>query len=162
MPDTCSIIIQSPLGLIELTATNDRLVSIRIMPAETAVVTDDAPLLREAGAQLAAWFEGRLRIFDLPLEPLSSPRGELLRAAIAAIPYGDSLSYGAVARTIGSGPRAIGQACRRNPFPIVIPCHRVIGSAGSIGYYSGGEGIVTKLWLLNHESRQAKGSKWAG
>jgi len=71
------------------------------------------------------------------------------------------MSYGALARTIASGPRAMGQACRRNPFPLVIPCHRVIGSAGSIGYYSGGNGIATKLWLLEHESKRQKDSPWA-
>jgi methylated-DNA-[protein]-cysteine S-methyltransferase len=161
MPDTRSTIVESPLGPIEVRVRNNQVTSIRI-GAPDSVITDDTPLLREARVQLAAWFEGKLRTFDLPLEPLTSPRGELLRMAIAAIPYGESLSYGVVARTIGSGPRAVGQACRRNPFPIVIPCHRVIGSAGSIGYYSGGDGIATKLWLLNHESKQAKGSKWAG
>ena len=75
----------------------------------------------------------------------------MLRDAIRAIPYGAQRSYGAVARTIDSGPRAIGQACRRNPMPIVIPCHRVTATGG-IGFYSGGKGVETKIWLLQHES----------
>ena len=74
-------------------------------------------------------------------------------ARIRGIPIGETLSYGALARIAGSAPRAIGQACARNPFPIVIPCHRVVGSGGMIGHYSGGKGIATKIWLLDHERR---------
>ena len=152
MPETSISLIESPIGLIELMAEQDQLVSIRIC-AEATRPTDETPPLRETRRQLDAWFQGRLKDFDLPLAPFKSARGEELRAAITAIPYGDSLSYGALARIAQSGPRAIGQACRRNPFPIVIPCHRVIGSNGSIGHYSGGQGIATTLWLLDHESK---------
>ena len=67
--------------------------------------------------------------------------------------------YGAIARMIGSSPRAVGQACRRNPFPIVVPCHRVVGAGGAIGYYSAGEGVATKRWLLAHENGD---ETWAG
>ena len=115
---------------------------------------DDAPrlanadALRAAAEQLEAYFAGERRDFDLPLAPLSTPRGEVLRAAIVAVGYGETASYGEVARAIGSSPRALGQACRRNPFPIVIPCHRITGGAG---HYSAGDGLVTKNWLLNHE-----------
>jgi len=70
-----------------------------------------------------------------------------------AIPPGETISYGALARIAGSSPRAIGQACARNPFPIVVPCHRVVGSGGAIGHYSAGRGIITKSWLLDHERR---------
>jgi len=111
------------------------------------------PLIQEALDQLSAWFQGRLHEFDLPLEPLTSPRGEAHRAAIRNIGYGSTASYGELARALGSSPRAVGQACRRNPLPIIIPCHRVVGAGGSIGHYSAGEGIKTKLWLLQHEGR---------
>jgi methylated-DNA-[protein]-cysteine S-methyltransferase len=140
----------SPIGPILLHAEDGVLVSIHIA-AELG--GDEDPLLDEAAAQLSAWFAGRLHQFDLPLAEPGTPRGAAHRDAIAAIPFGDTASYGALARSIGSSPRAVGQACRRNPFPIVIPCHRVIGAAGSIGYYSGGAGIPTKLWLLEHERR---------
>ncbi|WEK44526.1 MAG: methylated-DNA--[protein]-cysteine S-methyltransferase [Candidatus Sphingomonas colombiensis] len=115
---------------------------------------DDAPhlasadALRAAAEQLEAYFAGERRDFDLLLAPASTPRGGVLRAAIAAVGYGETASYGEVARAIGSSPRALGQACRRNPFPIVIPCHRIIGGAG---HYSAGDGLPTKNWLLNHE-----------
>ena len=144
--------LQSPIGPILVSASDAALTSVRIGRADT----DENPnaLLREALAQLRGWFEGRLTLFDLPLEPLTSPRGEAHRAAIVAIPYGDTASYGELARRISSGPRAVGQACQRNPFPIIVPCHRVLGARGAIGNYTGGEGVKTKLWLLEHEQRK--------
>ena len=145
----------SPIGPILLCSEGDRLTSIRIGLSGPDRTGGD-PLLREAAAQLAAWFDGRLTEFDLPLAPPHSPRGAAHRDAIASIPFGETASYGARARMIGSLPRAIGQACRRNPYPIVIPCHRVIAAGGAIGYYSGGEGIITKRWLLEQERRLAQ------
>ena len=123
----------------------------RLRQVEGTVDVSDVPVLGEALAQLSAWFAGELTQFDLPLAEPDTPRGAAHRQAIADIPYADTASYGAIACMIGSSPRAVGQACRRNPFPIVIPCHRVIGAGGSIGYYSGGAGVATKLWLLQHE-----------
>lgn len=147
-------ILPSPVGPILLSAEGDRLESIRI-GGNGRDESSDSALLREAAAQLSAWFAGTLFRFDLPLAPPDSPRGAAHREAIAAIPYGETASYGVLARLIGSSPRAVGQACRRNPFPIVIPCHRVIAAGRAIGYYSGGEGIATKLWLLERERRVA-------
>lgn len=149
-----AVLPSSPIGPILLRAEGDRLVSIRI-GAESDVKSDGLPILREALAQLSAWFSGGLTRFDLPLADPQTPRGAAHRHAIAAIPYADTASYGAIARMTGSSPRAVGQACRRNPFPIIIPCHRVISAGGTIGYYSGGAGIATKLWLLEHEQRIA-------
>ena len=146
-------IIATPVGPVRIVEGEDALISITIRPTESSESAADTPLLREAAAQLLAYFDGRLARFDLPLAPLRSPRGEALRAAICDIGYGETLSYGALARVAGSAPRAIGQACARNPFPIVVPCHRVTGAGGALGHYSGGEGVKTKAWLLNHEAR---------
>jgi methylated-DNA-[protein]-cysteine S-methyltransferase len=76
-----------------------------------------------------------------------------LRQAICGVPAGYPMTYGELARRIGSAPRAIGQACARNPLPIVVPCHRIIASSGA-GHYSAGRGLVTKSWLLAHESKE--------
>lgn len=150
-------LLHAPIGAIAIDEDGARLLGISILFGEMRAATSDKPapgsLLAEVARQLEAYFERRLDIFDLPLMPLRSTRGEALRAAIAAIPLGETLSYGALARIAGSGPRAIGQACARNVYPIVIPCHRVIGSGGAIGHYSGGDGIITKRWLLEHERR---------
>ncbi len=73
---------------------------------------------------------------------------------MSRIPYGETLSYGGVADEIGSSPRAVGTACGKNPIPIIIPCHRIVGNGGALVGYSGGEGVETKRYLLAHESSQ--------
>jgi len=148
--------VPTPVGVILIQEDGRQLVSLRILAVGEGVPESIGPpaagtLAGEAARQLTTYFETGPLQFDLPLRAAASPRGEALRRAIAAIPVGETLSYGAVARMAGSAPRAVGQACARNPFPIVIPCHRVVGSGGAIGHYSGASGVVTKLWLLNHE-----------
>lgn len=145
----------SPIGAIIVTADEEQLLAIRLggtaVRSTAPAQEPDGPLLAEAVGQLQAWFDHRLKIFDLPLAQSRTARGAELREAICSIGYGDTASYGEVARKASSGPRAIGQACRRNPFPIIVPCHRVLGAAQAIGHYSGGDGVETKRWLLLHE-----------
>ena len=111
-------------------------------------------LVAEAVRQLRAYFVKSLADFDLPLGPAASARGEVLRAAIVAIPAGETLSYGALARLAQSGARAVGQACAQKS----LPDHRSVPPGGrqrrrAIGHYSGANGIITKRWLLDHERR---------
>lgn len=145
--------IATPIGMVAIRGDEAVITSITIEPGNAAEVESGGKILRKAATQLRAYFAGTLTVFDLPLIPASTARGQALRAGIAAIPFGETLSYGALARQLGSGPRAIGQACARNPYPIVIPCHRVLAAQGQLGAYSGGEGPKTKQWLLNHERR---------
>lgn len=156
---TCHII-ASPIGALAISATDNALQSIDMLGASAEPDTTDHPLLKEAARQIAAYFVGRLQHYDLPLEPASTKRGNELRAAVVAIPYGEAASYGEVARRADSGPRAIGRVCSHNPLPLVVPCHRVIAAGGKIGYYSGGDGIPTKRFLLIHENKQ-EASQWA-
>jgi methylated-DNA-[protein]-cysteine S-methyltransferase len=143
----------SPIGTILIDCDDRWLLTVSIRPdLDLAQQIMPNALARAAAEQMRAYFAGELTSFDLPVKPLASPRGEALRAAICAIPYGSTLSYGGVAHAVDSGPRAIGQACRRNPLPIIVPCHRVTASGGAIGYYSGGKGVETKTWLLHHEA----------
>ncbi|MGF7148334.1 methylated-DNA-[protein]-cysteine S-methyltransferase [Sphingomonas zeicaulis] len=146
--------IATSIGAILIEGDDDRLSGIRILPLRHVSLSAASmpKAVAEAAAQLAAYFANRLTDFDLPLAPASTLRGLALRDAIIAIPYGETLSYGALARSAGSAPRAIGQACARNPFPIIVPCHRVLGSGGQLGTYSAGDGPITKRWLLDHES----------
>lgn len=146
----------TPVGRITIIVAGDRLARVHIGTGDDdAGDRDDTPdaLVGEALMQLSAWFEGRLDRVELPLAPAPTPRGEHLRAAIGAVPRGETASYGAVAHAACSSPRAVGQACARNPFPILIPCHRIVGAAGSLDRYSAGEGSVTKRWLLAHERK---------
>jgi len=151
-------ILRSPIGPIMLRCDGTHLVSVDLLARdrEESIAPCEAPpgsIAAEAVRQLGAYFADGHSAFDLPLAPLQSERGSALRDAIAAIPPGEMLSYGALALRAGSGPRAIGQACARNRFPIIIACHRVIGSGGAIGHYSAGGGVATKIWLLDHERR---------
>lgn len=143
--------IATPIGMVELVAEGDILVTCRITVQISAEQHDQSNAVLDAAvAQMRDWFARRRHDFDLPLKPLPTPRGNALRAGIAAVPYGDTLSYGGLARRIDSAPRAVGQACKRNPFPIIIPCHRVTSSVGP-EYYSGGDGPHTKAWLIAFE-----------
>jgi len=146
----------TPIGPIVIEGSADALTGITILPEDSTaddVIAAENGAVAEAVQQISAYFDGSLRQFDLPLTPSANPRGEYLRAAIAAIPYGETLTYGQLAQLHGSGARAVGSACARNPFPIVIPCHRVTSSGGARENYSAGRGPVTKAWLNAHEAR---------
>lgn len=144
-------VIATPIGPVRVEGDDERLVSVRI--GEGTPCRAGALMVRAALEQLTAWFEGARQDFDLPLAPLPTSRGTALRTAMMGIGYGETLSYGELARRTGSSARAIGQLCARNPFPILVPCHRVLADGGRLGNYSGGDGPKTKSWLLEHERR---------
>jgi methylated-DNA-[protein]-cysteine S-methyltransferase len=157
MQSLCAIArIATPIGLVELTATEAVLTGVRLNPSDSGLnsVPTNHGLLQVATQQIEDWFAGARKDFDLPLLALATPRANALRAGIAAINYGETVTYGALAARLGSSPRAIGQACRRNAFPIIIPCHRVT-SAADKEFYSGGDGPPTKAWLNAFERGQA-------
>lgn len=108
--------------------------------------------VREAGSQVGAYFAGRLRGFSLPLQPLGTEFQRRVWFALADIGYGETESYGSLAARVGNPKacRAVGLANGRNPIPLVLPCHRVIGSNGNLTGYGGGLGL--KRWLLEHEA----------
>jgi len=112
---------------------------------------DETPLLAEARQQLDDYFAGRRQTFELPLAPHGTAFQRKIWDALLAIPYGQVRRYGELAAEAGSAARAVGGACGRNPIPIIIPCHRVVGHAGSLGGYSGEDGIETKRFLLELE-----------
>lgn len=150
---TATARVESPLGGILLTANDTYLTGLRIpqTPDNMPTVGDlTHPILSAATAQLRDWLDGKSFTFDLPLAPCETAEGETLRTAIADIPYGTTMTYGDVATRCSSVARAIGGACKSNPFPIIIPCHRVTSAAGP-EYYSGGGGPRTKTWLLDFE-----------
>jgi methylated-DNA-[protein]-cysteine S-methyltransferase len=111
-------------------------------------------LLRRGREQLHAYFDGSLKHFDLPLAPSGSPYRRRVWEALAAIPFGETRTYADIARVAGGSARSVGGANGANPIPIIIPCHRVVGSTG-LGGYSGADGIETKLFLLDLEKGPA-------
>lgn len=112
----------------------------------------ETPLLREAVRQLNRYFDGDPAPFELPLAPPGTDFQKRVWNALLEIPWGQTRSYGDIARTLKSGARPVGTACGRNPIPIIVPCHRVLGAQGAIGGYSGEGGIDTKRDLLALET----------
>ena len=147
-----TISIKSPLGTLRLYGSADELVGL-YLPAQAApdAPRRATPALDVAAAQLAEYFAGKRRQFDLPLAPRGTGFQQVVWRALAQIPFGATQSYGELARSIGrpSASRAVGAANGRNPISIVVPCHRVIAGSGALTGYAGG--VAAKQWLLEHE-----------
>ena len=111
---------------------------------------DASGLLDEAARQLAAYAAGESEDFDLPLRVKGTDFQRDVCAAMSAIPFGYTRTYGEIARDLGVPAQAVGQACGGNPIPVIIPCHRVMGAKGLTGF-SGRGGVETKVALLRHE-----------
>jgi len=144
-------VLDSPIGPLGLVASDEALRAVlfdggRVRPEGRSPVLDDA------AHQLDSYFAGELVTFDLPLELHGTEFQRRCWLALASIPYGQTVSYGEQARRLGLGAdaaRAVGAANGRNPLPIVLPCHRVIGADGSLTGFGGG--LSVKRFLLEHE-----------
>lgn len=111
------------------------------------------PLLNAGANWLSGYFAGKFTSpVDLPMAPAGSEFQRRVWQVMIDIPPGETVTYGDVARQLGSAPRAVGGACGANPIPILIPCHRVVGSNGGLGGYSGAGGLTTKRALLDLET----------
>ncbi|MBK9168153.1 MAG: methylated-DNA--[protein]-cysteine S-methyltransferase [Bryobacterales bacterium] len=121
-------------------------------PEAGCVEDPNHPVVAEALRQLHAYFAGELHEFDLPLAPEGTPFQRRVWEALRAIPYGETRSYGDIAKAIGApkASRAVGAANGRNPIPVVVPCHRVIGADGSLTGFGGG--LAIKRTLLDLET----------
>lgn len=106
--------------------------------------------LEEAKAQIIAYFEGKLQTFDLPLQLSGSPFQQKVQALMLEIPFGETRTYGDLAKAIGGAAQPVGNACGANALPLLVPCHRVLGQ-NNLGGYSGAGGVETKVTLLRHE-----------
>lgn len=122
----------------------------RITLAPADVDIRETPLLKEAKAQLDAYFAGRLKLFELPLAPAGTEFQMKVWNALCTIPYGETITYGQLAGRLGNAnaSRAVGMANSRNPLPVFIPCHRVVGTGGKLTGYTGGLDIKVKLLQL--------------
>jgi methylated-DNA-[protein]-cysteine S-methyltransferase len=148
------IYVESPVGRLALEAEDDTLTGVSwtsgrwTSAAERSKDEKATPVLREARRQLDLYFKRKLRRFELPLAGRGTPFQHSVWKMMSAIPFGETATYGGMAMALGSGPRAVGMACGRNPLPIVVPCHRVLASGGKEGGFSGGRGLPTKRELL--------------
>jgi methylated-DNA-[protein]-cysteine S-methyltransferase len=147
----------SPIGRIEIVGNGEAIVSLSI--ERDGALPDDAlpersdPILDRAVAQLEQYFAGSRRDFDLPIALAGTAFQLAVWEQLVALDWGEVVSYGDLGQATGraTAGRAVGGAVGANPIPIIVPCHRVLGSDGRITGYSGGEGIPTKAWLLSHE-----------
>lgn len=151
-------VVDSPIGPLSLVAAGGALVELRfpnspLEPGEGGVEDADDPVLRQAADELDEYFAGERTDFDVPLAPRGTAFQLAAWRALRDIPFGETVSYGDQARRLGdvNKSRAIGAANGRNPIPIIVPCHRVIGANGSLIGFGGG--IELKVWLLDHERR---------
>jgi len=159
MSEICQTTIESPVGPLVLAADDAGLRSITFTRGEQEFVAsrdEDAGPLQEPIRQLWAYFAGELEKFALVLSPAGTPFQLEVWRRLGEIPYGETISYGELARRIGNpkASRAVGLANGSNPIPIVIPCHRVIGSNGKLTGYGGGLPVKEKLLAL--ERRQLR------
>lgn len=147
-------VIDAPFGKVGIRTDESVVREIVYLPESVLSIDPDTPLAKRAVQQIERYFERASATFDLPLAQVGTGFQHRVWDAIRAIPPGVVLTYGQVAKQIGSAPRAVGQACGANYFPLVIPCHRVV-AAGGIGGFANhdddGYFLKVKRWLLAHE-----------
>ena len=146
-------VIASPVGRLRIAADNTGICGVN--RTEEALCSPEEPLLEDCARQLAEYFSGARRVFDLPLHPVGTAFRMKVWAALQQIPYGQTITYGELARRVGNerGSRAVGGANHHNPISIIIPCHRVIGTDGSLTGYGGGLDMKEALLRLEGSLR---------
>lgn len=147
-------ILPTPFGALGVRVQADRLSELVFLPPGTALQPNKSPFLDRVAEELARYFSQAGHRFKLPCTLEGTPFRQRVWQALLAIPVGQTITYGELARRVDSAPRAVGQAVGDNPIPIIIPCHRVVAADGSLGGFNHSrvgfsQGI--KRWLLEHE-----------
>lgn len=156
--------VQSPVGTVQIVADESAVVAVAIHPERSLKLQRLGLTGQEqsnqtsqlAAKQVAEYFAGKRTKFDLPVSfAATSQFSEKVLSGLMDVPYGEIRSYGALAEICGhpQAARAVGRVMAANPVPIIVPCHRIVGSSGKMTGYSGGDGIKTKEWLLAFEER---------
>ncbi|WP_339845924.1 methylated-DNA--[protein]-cysteine S-methyltransferase [uncultured Dokdonia sp.] len=151
-------VIATPMGLLQLEGTSDGLSSVLFIETDVTPSSTIPDVLEDAATQLQEYFSGERTTFSLKLDPLGTDFQRRVWRELETIPFGKTTSYLAMAKQLGDAKviRAAASANGKNPISIIIPCHRVIGSDGSLTGYAGG--LHRKKWLLAHESPVIQGS----
>ena len=150
--------VNSPIGVLELEAESNFISRIKFREGDSLQLFNEikkvgeSPTLTEASKQIDEYFNGNRKLFEIPFKLNVPPFYKKVLLEVKKIKYGETASYGKIARMAGNNKavRAVGTANAKNPLPIIIPCHRIISSNGNIGGYSGG--LDKKLYLLDHEN----------
>ena len=145
------IVFDAPVGRMALEEDEGALTALYLPNSPMPPAGEETPLLCRGREDLLEYLAGKRRDFDLPLAPKGTPFQHRVWFALADIPYGQTITYGELARRVDcpKGSRAVGQANHRNPLPILLPCHRVVGANGTLTGYGGG--LELKQWLLRLE-----------
>lgn len=149
--------VPSPTGTLKIEAAEEEILAISFLFEKQPEKDHPHPLCEEAAFQLKAYFKGKLQQFDLPLGLVGTDFQKRVWKKLPEIPFGKTISYGELAKQLGDPNyvRAVGAANGKNPFAIVVPCHRVIGTNGSLVGYAGG--LPRKQWLLHFEGQLSSG-----
>lgn len=155
-----TLVVESPLGALVITGSADAITAVRFIdgdPPAASAGSDVPPVVGQCAAELRAYFAGTLQVFTVPVMPEGTAFQRRVWDALRAIPFGETRSYLEIARLTGDekAVRAVGAANGQNPVAVIVPCHRVIGSDGSLVGYGGG--LWRKEWLLAHEGRPVQG-----
>ena len=159
MTDTYQPQLDSPIGVLTLVASDEGLRQIlwedQAEQAEDAAPAETHPILAAASAHLAEYFAGDRVEFDLPLDLIGTDFQKAAWLALADVPYGETTSYGEQAERIGrtGAFRAVGAANSKNPIPIVLPCHRIVGADGSLTGFAGGLAMKQRLLALEQDEQ---------
>ncbi|HVN34248.1 MAG TPA: methylated-DNA--[protein]-cysteine S-methyltransferase [Casimicrobiaceae bacterium] len=146
--------LRTPFAVLGIRTAGKVVTNIEYLPQAERAKTPDNPLAERAVRELERYLDDPEFRFTLPLAPAGTPFRERVRHALTGIPVGESRTYGELARTLHTAPRAVGGACGANDIALVVPCHRVVGSLGSLGGFMHavkGDPLAIKRWLLTHE-----------
>ncbi len=146
-------VIPAPFGCVGLRIHQEQISGIDFLPRATAPRAPNTPVAHRAVTMIAAYLQDPKTQFDLPIKLAGSLFRQRVWQAVAAIPLGQTRTYGELAEAVGSSARAVGQAVGDNPLPIIVPCHRVVGKRdlGGFMHQPTGYGVEIKRWLLRHE-----------
>ncbi|TAL16213.1 methylated-DNA--[protein]-cysteine S-methyltransferase [bacterium] len=155
-----AVIIDTPIGLVRVSARGDKIVALEFVEKGKAGTPPEG-VLAEAARQLREYFSLKRKSFEMDLDfsLASTPFRERVWETVSMIPYGETLTYGDIARELETSPRAVGGAMRANPIPIILPCHRVVGGSGTGGYsgeWERGKALSVKEKLLGMENPKRK------
>jgi methylated-DNA-[protein]-cysteine S-methyltransferase len=147
------IVMDTPPGRLGICLHEGRVLTIDYVTRRIRLKSPVSPAARRVASTLAAWFRDASYPLGIPVTHGGTAFQQRVWAALRRIPRGEVRTYGELAAALGSGARAVGNACRRNPVPILVPCHRVVAASGVGGYggHTGGAVLQRKLWLLRHE-----------
>ena len=150
---------QSPIGVVEIVGTERAILSILFsekVEVDYPIGPDSPSVIVDCQRQLEEYFKGERMEFNIPFESTGTPFQQKVWSALTEVPYAETVSYGAIAKAVGSDKavRAVGNANSKNKLTIVVPCHRIIGSTGKLTGYAGT--LTRKEWLLQHEKEVGK------